>query len=49
MINYYLVGAYSLAWVLFGIYAWSLSRRQERLHRELDELKSKLESSGSSI
>jgi CcmD family protein len=47
VVNHYLVGAFSLAWLLFGIYAWSLSRRQERLKKELDELKKKLESSAS--
>lgn len=47
MVNHYLVAAFGLAWLAFGVYAWSLSRRQERLRRELDELKKKLESSGS--
>jgi CcmD family protein len=45
VVNHYLVGAFSLAWLLFGVYAWSLSRRQERLKNELDELKKRLESS----
>jgi CcmD family protein len=47
VVNHYLVGAFSLAWLAFGVYAWSLSRRQERLKQELDELKKRLESSGS--
>ncbi|MGH9432370.1 MAG: CcmD family protein [Terriglobia bacterium] len=31
--------AYSLVWVIFGIYAWSLSRRQAALKRELEDLR----------
>ena len=31
--------AYSLVWFIFGIYAWSLSRRQSALKRELHEIK----------
>ncbi|MGH9454919.1 MAG: CcmD family protein [Terriglobia bacterium] len=31
--------AYSLVWIIFGIYAWSLSRRQASLKRDLEELK----------
>ena len=36
----YLFVAFSALWVLFFIYAWSLSRRQERFEKELEELKS---------
>ncbi len=31
--------AYSLVWIIFGIYAWSLSRRQTALKRDLEDLK----------
>ena len=41
MLNIYLFLAFSALWVLFFIYAWSLSRRQARLQKELEELKSK--------
>ena len=41
--NLYL--AYSLAWLIFVLYAWSISHRHERLKKELDELKKKMESS----
>jgi CcmD family protein len=30
--------AYSLVWIVFMLYAWSLARRQSKLRRELDEL-----------
>ena len=39
MVNKYLFAAYSLVWVLFMVYAWSLSRRQTRLHKEMEDLK----------
>ena len=42
MINVYLVAAYTLVWLIFMLYAWSLSRRQERLKKELDDLKTKV-------
>ena len=38
----YLFVAFSALWVLFFIYSWSLSRRQARFEKELEELKSKL-------
>jgi CcmD family protein len=41
VLNKYLFVAFSALWVLFFVYAWSLSRRQARLQRELEELKSK--------
>ena len=43
MLNMYLFLAFSALWVLFFIYAWSLSRRQARLQKDLEELKSKQE------
>jgi CcmD family protein len=43
VLNLYLFLAFSALWVLFFIYAWSLSRRQARLQKELEELKSKAE------
>jgi CcmD family protein len=41
VLNTYLFVAFSALWVLFFVYAWSLSRRQARLQKELEELKSK--------
>jgi CcmD family protein len=41
--NPYLFFAYAIAWLLFGVYAWSLSRRQAQLRRDLDELKMRLQ------
>jgi CcmD family protein len=38
----YLFSAYAIAWLLFGLYAWSLSRRQKRLRKDLDEVKKRL-------
>ena len=42
MINIYLFLAYSFVWLIFVIYAWTLSRRHARLRRELEELKAKM-------
>ncbi len=42
MVNKYLALAYSFLWLLFMIYAWSLSRRQARLRKEIEELKKKI-------
>jgi CcmD family protein len=42
MVNTYLMLAYAFVWLIFMLYAWSLSRRQARLRRELDDLKSRL-------
>ena len=39
----YLFVAFSALWMLFFIYARSLSRRLARLQKELEELKSKAE------
>jgi len=41
VLNMYLFVAFSALWALFFVYSWSLSRRQSRLHRELEELKNK--------
>ncbi len=43
----YLFLAYSLVWVVFILYAWNLSRRQSRLKKELDDLKTKVSESAS--
>lgn|GEM_PF-755560 len=48
MFNKYLFWAYSLVWLIFMLYAWNLSRRQTRLEKELDEVKSKVTESASS-
>ncbi|HXH51178.1 MAG TPA: CcmD family protein [Terriglobia bacterium] len=42
MVNKYLFVAYSFVWVVFMLYAWNLSRRQDSLKKELDEVKSKV-------
>ena len=42
MVNHYLFLAFSALWVIFFLYAWSLSRRQARLRKELEELKNKV-------
>jgi len=41
MLNKYLFLAFSAVWTIFFLYAWSLSRRQARLRKELEELKNK--------
>jgi CcmD family protein len=41
MINKFLFAAYALVWILFMVYAWSLSRKQARLLKELEELKAR--------
>ena len=47
MVNKYLFLAYSFVWMIFLLYAWNLSRRQTRLQKELDEVKSKVAESAS--
>jgi CcmD family protein len=42
VVNKYLFLAYSFVWLIFMLYAWNLSRRQDRLKKELDEVKSKV-------
>jgi CcmD family protein len=41
MVNKFLFAAYALVWIIFMVYAWSLSRRQARLLKELEDLKAK--------
>jgi len=41
VVNKYLVAAYSAVWLIFMLYAWSLARRQERLRKELEDLKAR--------
>jgi CcmD family protein len=40
--NEYLFLAYTIVWIVFMLYAWSLSRRQSRLAKELEDLKQKV-------
>ncbi len=42
--NPYLFVAFAAVWLIFMLYAGSLSRRQERLRKELEELKKKVQS-----
>ncbi len=42
MVNIYLVVAYGLVWGIFVVYAWIIQRRQDRLEKELQELKKAL-------
>jgi CcmD family protein len=39
MVNIYLVLAYGFVWGIFMLYAWMIHRRQQRLERELEDLK----------
>jgi len=39
MPNVYLATAYGLLWGIFMFYAWVIQRRQQRLEKELEELK----------
>ena len=41
MVNQFLFLAYAFVWIIFMVYAWSLSRRQRRLQKELEELKAR--------
>ncbi|MGH9406996.1 MAG: CcmD family protein [Terriglobia bacterium] len=47
--NTYLFLAYSLVWIVFMIYAWSLARRQSRMRRELEELKASVPKSETAV
>jgi CcmD family protein len=38
----YLMAAYSLMWVIFLLYAWSIASRQGQLKKDLEDLKSRL-------
>ena len=42
MLNRYLFLAFSFLWLIFFVYVWSLSRRQARLRKDLEDLRSKL-------
>jgi len=42
MTNSYLFGAFALVAIVFFIHNWSLSSRQARLEKKLEELKSQL-------
>ena len=44
MVNTYLFLAYALVWIIFMLYAWNLSRRQQRLLKELKELQARMAS-----
>ncbi len=39
MCNVYLVVAYGLLWGIFATYSWVIHNRQQRLEKELQELK----------
>ena len=41
--NGYLVVAYGFVWGIFTLYAWVIHRRQQRLEKEVEELKRELE------
>jgi len=41
-VNTYLFLAYSIVWVIFVVYAWTLSRRHARLKKELEDLKERV-------
>lgn len=43
MVNKFLFLAYSFVWLIFILYAWSLSRRQARLRKELEDLKTRIQ------
>jgi len=38
VVNKYLFAAYAFVWIIFMVYAWSLSRRQSRLIKQMEEL-----------
>ena len=37
--NGYLVVAYGFVWAIFTFYAWVISSRQQKLEKELEDLK----------
>ena len=43
MVNAYLFLAFSFVWLIFIAYAWNISRRQNRLQKEMEDLKAKIE------
>lgn len=42
MVNKYLFLAYAFVWLIFMLYAWNLSRRQDKLKRELNEVRNRV-------
>jgi len=42
VVNKYLIAAYSLVWLIFMVYAWSLARRQQRLKKDLADLEARM-------
>ncbi len=38
----YLFLAYAFVWLIFILYVWNLSRRQARLRKELEDLKTRI-------
>jgi hypothetical protein len=42
MCNVYLVLAYGLLWGIFMFYAWVIHRRQQRVEKELQDLRREL-------
>lgn len=42
MVNKFLFLAYAFVWTIFMLYAWNLSRRQARLKKDLEDLKSRM-------
>jgi CcmD family protein len=38
-LNPYLFAAFTLFWLIFMFYAWSLAQREQRLEKELEALK----------
>ena len=45
MYNIYLVFAYGLVWAIFTFYAWVIHRRQQRLEKELQDLRNSISTS----
>jgi len=44
VVNRYLFLAYAFVWIIFMAYAWSLSCRQRRLEKEMEEIKARIPS-----
>lgn len=44
--NKYLFLAYSFVWLIFFVYVWNLSRRRQRLQKELEELQARIKKEG---
>jgi len=43
VLNPYLFLAYSLVWLIFSLAAWNVSRRQDKLKKELEDLKARIQ------